>query len=61
MMEESFENVCRENDLSWYKVFDGDLMEEVESRIMKISGWSREEMENNSEYSEWYNEMAMDL
>lgn len=61
MMEEIFENVCMENDMAWYEVFDGDLMEEVNNRIMVAAGWTEEDLENNSEYCKWTYEMGMDL
>jgi len=62
MMEEIFENVCRENDMAWYEVYDSEMMEEiVDARIMAVAGWTREDLENDPEYLAWTCEMGEDL
>lgn len=61
MMENIFENVCIENQMDWWQVFDGDLMDEVNNRICRMAGWTMDELENNDEYCDWTYEMGMDL
>lgn len=61
MMEEIFEEVCIENDMAWYEVFDGELMSEVNARICSVAGWTRDELEENIEWCDWMGDMAMDL
>ena len=61
LFEEIFYTVCEENDMDWYEVFDGDLMAEVNGRIMEATGMTMDELEDNEEYCEWYGVMAEDL
>lgn len=61
LFEEIFSAVCEENDMDWYEVFDGALMDEVNDRIMKATGMTMDELEDNDEYCEWYGDMAEDL
>lgn len=62
MLLELFEKVlmeqCAELGLEWYEVFDGEVFEEVEAKIVAICG---EEVLECEEYLEWVQEMAMDL
>ena len=70
MMEEIFEGVCRENNMAWYEVFDGDLFEVVCEKIARAMGldigdydtWcDMLDWEVGGEFSEWINEMGGDL
>ena len=61
LFEEIFSAVCEKNDMDWYEVFDGALMDEVNDRIMKATGMTMDELEDNDEYCEWYGDMAEDL
>ena len=70
MMEEIFENVCRENNMAWYEVFDGDLFEQVCETIARAMGLDIGEYDSwremldwevGGEFSEWIGEMGGDL
>lgn len=70
MMEEIFENVCRENGMAWYEVFDGDLFEVVCEMIAVKMGLNIGEYDTwcemldwevGGEFTAWISEMGEDL
>lgn len=61
LFEKIFSEVCEENGLDWYEVFDGDLMDEVNARIMKATGMTEDELMTDDEYCDWCSVMAEDL
>jgi len=59
IFEEIFENACEMLDSSGWVVFDGEYFDEVENQICERFGVTDPtEIEG---YTEWYNEMAMEL
>ena len=55
LFDEVLWKVAEENGITtWWEVFDSELMDEVESRIEVLYGLG-------DEYTEWYNEYAMEL
>ena len=56
--EEIFEQVQAELDLDWWELYDSDKFDTVVALIVAEFG---EEVLDSDEYSEWENEMYLDL
>lgn len=53
--------VAEENGMDYMEVFDGDLIAEVERRIMALIGLStKEELEDDPQYYVWYHRVDAD-
>ena len=60
MFDKVFEEVMTEMGITeWYVLFDSEEFDEVERRICEAYGVS--EATEVEGFTEWYNEMAMDL
>ena len=61
MFNEVFYGVCEENDMEWWEVFDGELFDEVKNRILSKLGWNENQLFNDDDFSDWYDNLYMDL
>jgi hypothetical protein len=62
MFEKIFEEVMTEMNInSWYELYDSEKFEIVRERIAKAMNITIEELDENTEYNKWDEEMYWEL